>query len=101
MWWFRCFHPRKLCWRGGDGSFGMAMLKMAASCFSAAVCFYPSYGMGMDGAGFWRDSVRSADTLVTASDGERLGNFFWNGKSSVVLENRYNTVLGIYDVIHL
>ena len=55
----------------------------------------------MDGAGFWRDSVRSADTLVTASDGERLGNFFWNGKSSVVLENRYNTVLGIYDVIHL
>ena len=39
------------CTGGGDGSCGTAMLKMAAIFFSAAICFYPSCRMGLDGAG--------------------------------------------------
>ena len=54
---------------GGGGVCGTALLKMSASCFIAAVCIYPSCGMVMDGTGFWRDSVRSAAALVTASFG--------------------------------
>ena len=58
------------CTGGGvDGCCVMFMLKMAASYFSATVCFYPSYGMGLDGYGFWRASVRLAAVCVTASSG--------------------------------
>ena len=52
------------------------MLKVAANLFSVAVCFSPSYGMGMDGDGFWRASVRSDYAHVTTSAGDRLGNLF-------------------------
>ena len=81
---------------GGEGSCGMAMLKMASIWFSAAVCFYPSCGMGLDGDGFLSVSVRSYAACVTASAGKRLGNFFWTGKSSVMLENRSGDILGMY-----
>ena len=77
------------------------MLKIYASYFSAAVYFSPSCGMGMDGAGFRRAYVRSAAALVTASAGKRLGNFFWTGKSSVVLDTFSNSVLGMYVVRHM
>ena len=40
--------------------------------------------MGLDGYGFWRDSVISTDACVTTSSGERIGNFFCIGKSSVM-----------------
>ena len=33
---------------GGDGSYGMAMLKMYSSCFSSAVFPSPSCGMSLD-----------------------------------------------------
>ena len=49
----------------------------------------------MDGAGLRRASVRSAAALVTASDGERLGYFFWTGKSSVVTDTCSDDVLGM------
>ena len=38
--------------------------------------FYPGYGIGMDGAGFWRAYVSSADVFVTAYAGDRLGDLF-------------------------
>ena len=61
---------------GSYGYFGMAMLNMATSCFSASVCFYTSCRIGMDGAGLWRAYVSSADVFVTAYAGDRLGDFF-------------------------
>ena len=76
------------------------MLKVADSLFSVAVCFSPICGMGLDGDGFWRASVRSAYAHVTASAGDRLGNVFLTGKSYVVPENRSDDVLSMYDVIH-
>ena len=76
------------------------MLKVADSLFSVAVCFSPICGMGLDGDGFWRASVRSAYAHVTASAGDRLGNVFLTGKSYVVPENCSDDVLGMYDVIH-
>ena len=57
--------------------------------------------MGLDGTEFWRTSVRSNAECVTASAGERLVNFFWTGESSVVLDNIYNSILGMYDIRHL
>ena len=86
---------------GGDGDCGTSMLNMAASCFSAAVCFYPSCRIGHYGYGFWRASVRSAAVLVTACAGERIGNFFWTGKSSFMPDTCYDAILGMYDVRHL
>ena len=80
---------------GVDGSCGTAMLNMAANFFSVAVCFYPRLGMGLDGSGFWRASVRYAAACVMASDGDRIGNFFCNGKIFVVLETRSNYFLGM------
>ena len=62
------------CVGGGDGSCVTAMLKVAANDFSAAVCFYLSCRMGLDGDEFWRASMRSSDACVNASAGERLGN---------------------------
>ena len=76
------------------------MLNMAANCFSAAV-FSPSLWAGMDGAGFWSASVRSAAACVIASTGERLGNFFCTRKISVVSEMCYDSVLDMYDIRHL
>ena len=76
------------------------MLKMAANCFSAAVCFSKSYRMGMDGDGFWRDSVSYSDVCITASYEDRLGNLFCTGKSFIMSETYYNDVLDIYDVGH-
>ena len=90
-----------ICTGGGDGSCGTAMLKMAASCFSDAVCFPTSCEIGLDGAGFWRASVRSAAALVTTSDTKRLGNFFWTGKISVVSDTHSDAVLSTDDVSHI
>ena len=42
-----------------------------------------------------------ASALVTASAGERLGNFFCTGDSSVVLDNSSNASLGMYDIRHI
>ena len=77
------------------------MLKMAVNCFSAAFCFSKSYRMGMDGDGFWRDSVSYSDVCVTASSEDRLGNFFCTGNSSVVSETCSDAILSIYNVRHL
>ena len=78
----------------------MAMINMAANLSSAAIFFSTSGGMGLDGAWFWRASVRSAAMCVTASVGDRIGNLFCTGNSSVVLETRSYAVLGMYDVRH-
>ena len=51
--------------------------------------------MGVDGVGFCSASVRSAAALSTASAGDRLGQFFWAGNSSVVLDTRSDAVLGM------
>ena len=62
----------------------------------------PIYGgMGVDGAGLWGAYVRSTAALVTTSVGERLGNFFWTGKISIVWDNPSDDVLGMYDVRHI
>ena len=45
-------------------------------CFSAAFCFSPSCGMGLDGDGFWRASVGSAAACVTVFSGEKLGIYY-------------------------
>ena len=42
----KMFPPSEFEQGGGDGSCGTAMLKMAASWFSADVSFYPSFVMG-------------------------------------------------------
>ena len=78
----------------GDGSCDMDMFNMADSCLST------SCGVGLDGAGLWRDFVSSTSVCVTASDGERLGNFFCTGNSSIVSDTCYDAVLGIYNVRH-
>ena len=83
------------CAGGGAGAWGTDVLRMVASCLRSGVCFSPRYGMGMDGVGFCRASGRSAATLVTVSVGERLGEFFWNGKNSVVSDTRSDAVLFI------
>ena len=57
--------------------------------------------MGLYDAGFLRASVRLAGVLVTACAGKRLGDFFWNGKSSVVRDTIFNAILGKYDIMHL
>ena len=85
---------------GGDGSCVMAMFKMVTSCFSAAF-FFSELRCGLDGAGFWRASVRSSATCVTASAGGSLGGFFFSGKIAVVSETHSNSVLGMYDVRHI
>ena len=89
------------CAGGGSGAWDTAVLKMAASCLRAVICFSPRRGMGLDGVGFCSESVRSAAALVTASAGDRLGKFFWNGNSSFVPDTRSDAVLGMYDVRHL
>ena len=94
-----CFTLRSLA-GGVDGSCGTDMLNMDANLFSVAACFSPRRGMGLDGSALWRASVRSAAACVTESSGGRLGDFFCNGKIYVVLETRYNYVLGMYDVRH-
>ena len=86
---------------GSYGYFGMAMLNMATSCFSASVCFYTSCRIGMDGAGLWRAYARSAAACVTTSDEERIMDFFCIGNSSIVPDTRSDDVLGMYDVSHL
>ena len=83
----------------GDVSCGMVMLNMDASFFCSAV-FFRSCGMGMNGAGFWRASVRSAAVCVAAFSGESLGNLFCTGNSSAVPDFCSNSILGIYDVRH-
>ena len=55
----------------------------------------------MYGVGFFRASVSPDDVIVTASVGERIRNFFWTGKSSVVSDKRSDAVLGMHDVRHL
>ena len=89
------------CAIGGAGYWGTGVLKMAASCLRAVVCFYPRCGLGLDGVGFYRVSFSSVAVLVTASDGDRLGNLFWNRNSSVVSDTRSDAVLGMYGVRHL
>ena len=74
---------------------------MSDSFLRADVCFYPRFGMGMDGVGFCRASVRSTAVLVTASSGNRLSEFFWTGNSSVVSDTRSGAVLVMWDVRHL
>ena len=49
--------------------------------------------MGMDGVGCCSDSARSADTVVTAFAGDRLGKIFWAGNSSIVSDTRSDAVL--------
>ena len=44
--------------------------------------------------------MRSTAACVTASDGERLGDFFFTGKSFVVSETHFDDVLGMYNVRH-
>ena len=66
---------------------------MDDSCLRAVVCFYTRCGIGLDGVGFCRASVRSAVALVTASAENRLGKFFWTGNSSVVSDTRFDAVL--------
>ena len=83
------------CAGGGAGAWGTDVLKMFASCFRAGVCFSLRCRMGMDGVGFCRATGRSANTLVTTSVGERLGEFFWTGKSSVVSDTCSDAVLFI------
>ena len=83
------------CAGGGDGAWGTAMLKMAASCLIDVVCFYPRCGMGLDGVDLCSASVRSEAALVTESSGNRLGKFFWTGNSSVVLDTSSDAVLGM------
>ena len=83
------------CAGGGAGAWGMDVMKMVSSCLRSVVFFSLRYGMGMDGVGFCRASGRSAATLVTVSVGERLGEFFWNGKNSVVSDTRSDAVLFI------
>ena len=78
---------------GGDGAWGTSVLKMDDSCLRAVVCFYTRCGIGLDGVGFCRASVRSAVALVTASAENRLGKFFWTGNSSVVSDTRFDAVL--------
>ena len=56
--------------------------------------------MGLDGDGLWRASARSAAVFVTVSAGEIVVNFFYTGKSSVVLETRSNAILVMYNVRH-
>ena len=51
--------------------------------------------MGLDGVGLCITPVRSVAGLVTAYAGDRLGNFFWNGNSSVVSDTRSDAVLGM------
>ena len=105
--WFGCLfaHPRVIVTASflgvggggrGDGACGTSMLKMAASCFSAAVCFNTSYGMKMYGAGFLRASVRSAAALFTASSVKRIGKFFFTGKSYFLSDTHPNAVLGMF-----
>ena len=79
----------------GGGDWGTDVLKMAASCMSAVVCFYPRCVMGMDGVGFYSDSVKPVTALVTTSTGNSFGKFFWSGNSSVVSYTRYGAVLGM------
>ena len=86
---------------GSDGFCGTVMLKMPSSCFSSAVSSSPSYRMGLDGARFCRDSVRSSATFVTTSAGERIGNYFCNGSISVLSETRSYDVLSIYNLRHI
>ena len=81
------------CSGGGASAWGTDVLKMAASCLSAVVCFSPMCGMGLDIVGCSSDYVRSAATLVTTSSGDRLEKFFWDGNSSVVSDTRSNAVL--------
>ena len=57
--------------------------------------------MGLGEAGFLEASVSSADAIVTVFSGKRLGNFFWTGKISIMLDTCYYAVLGIYDLRHL
>ena len=89
------------CAGGGSGAWGTAVLKMADSYLRAVICFYTRLGMGLDGVGFYRASVRPAAALVTTSSGDRIGKFFWNGNSSVVSDTRSNAVLGMQDYRHL
>ena len=53
------------CSGGGAGAWGMAVLKMAASCLRSVVCFSPRFRMGVDGVGFCSASVRSEAAIVT------------------------------------
>ena len=83
------------CTGGCAGAWGTAVLKMDASCLSAVICFSISCGMGLDGVGFCKASVRSAAAIVTVSAVKRLGDFFWTGKSSVLLDTRSDDLLGM------
>ena len=55
----------------------------------------------MDGAGFWRASIRSDIACVPTSDGESIGNYFCTGKRSVISETRCYALLGMYDIRNL
>ena len=83
----------KSCVGGGAGAWGTAVLNMDASYLRAVVCFSLRCGMGLDGVGFCRSSIRSAVALVTTSAGDRLGNFFWTRNSSVVMDTSSDDVL--------
>ena len=71
------------------------MLNMDTSYFSDSVIFSPSRGVGMDEAGLWRASVMTDAACVPVSSGGIIGNLFCSGKSSIVSETRYDTVLGM------
>ena len=52
-------------------------------------------GIGLDGVGYSIASVRSANACVTVSVGGSLGVFVCVGKSSVVSETSYDSVLWV------
>ena len=97
-----------LCSYGGSGvstlvtcavgvavAWGKYVLNMAASYLRAFFCLSPRCGMGLDGVGFCRASVRSSAALVTASTGDGIGKFFCTGNSSVMSDTCYDAVLGM------
>ena len=89
------------CAGGCAGAWGTSVFKMTASCLRAVACLSPRCGMGLDGVGLCRTSVRSVNAIVTPSSSDSIGKFFWTGNSSVVSDTRSDAVLGMYDVRHL
>ena len=70
------FVPTSEVAQGGvNGYCGMFMLNMVADCFIYAVFFSLRCEMGMDGAGFWRASVRSIVMCITTFAEDRIANF--------------------------
>ena len=83
------------CAGGGAGAWDTAVLKMSNSCVRSVFCLSTMCGMGVNGIGVFRASVRSAAVLVAAYAGDRLGNLFWTRNISVVSDTRSDAVLGM------